>query len=408
MSQFDGPVTFNENVRLANQNKRLDVTGEIKVASTGNIRVHNETNSTSTTTGSIVTLGGVGIGKSMNIGGDIVGLNTPDIVGFGSITAVSFFGDGAGLTNTGAQLTESTSSPFASDERVVLTDKTSGTMTTAKTDAQLTFNFSNNRLTCGGGFVGDLIGNADSATTSANLSFGSANQVVFKNSSNDGATSANLTFDGTTLTGTALEIKLNDGKQIVFGTNNDFTIAHDDTNGGINCGKGDLIINAGGNNGDGVIIQTGTTHIAKFEKHSSTGKGGFELLYDGDTRIISQSWGVEIKNGELRCNDDIVAFNLSDINLKENITVIPNALDKINSLSGNTFTWKEDGTPSINHRRGMQDIGVIAQEVEALGIVGLTTTRDNGTKAVRYDRLIPILIQAVKELSAKVTALEGS
>ena len=37
LSQFDGPVTFNENVRLANQNKRLDVTGEIKVASTGNI-----------------------------------------------------------------------------------------------------------------------------------------------------------------------------------------------------------------------------------------------------------------------------------------------------------------------------------------------------------------------------------
>ena len=71
LSQFDGPVTFNENVRLANQNKRLDVTGEIKVASTGNIRVHNTTNSTSTTTGSIVTLGGVGIGKSMHIGGDI-------------------------------------------------------------------------------------------------------------------------------------------------------------------------------------------------------------------------------------------------------------------------------------------------------------------------------------------------
>ena len=67
LSQFDGPVTFNENVRLANQNKRLDVTGEIKVASTGNIRVHNVTNSTSTTTGSIVTLGGVGIGKSMHM-----------------------------------------------------------------------------------------------------------------------------------------------------------------------------------------------------------------------------------------------------------------------------------------------------------------------------------------------------
>ena len=57
---------------------------------------------------------------------------------------------------------------------------------------------------------------------------------------------------------------------------------------------------------------------------------------------------------------------------------------------------------------GAQDLGVIAQEVEALGLTGLTTTRENGIKAVRYEKLIPVLIQAVKELSAKVSALEGS
>ncbi len=62
----------------------------------------------------------------------------------------------------------------------------------------------------------------------------------------------------------------------------------------------------------------------------------------------------------------------------------------------------------MNGYGGKDDVGVIAQEVEALGLVGLTTTRDNGVKAVRYEKLIPVLIQAVKELSAKVTALEGS
>ena len=108
--------------------------------------------------------------------------------------------------------------------------------------------------------------------------------------------------------------------------------------------------------------------------------------------------------GKLHVGDDIIAFAASDRNLKENITVIPNALDKVNALSGNTFTWKS-GTEFVG---GKEDLGVIAQEVEALGLVGLTTTRDDGTKAVRYDRLIPVLIQAVKELSAKVTALEGS
>ena len=48
----------------------------------------------------------------------------------------------------------------------------------------------------------------------------------------------------------------------------------------------------------------------------------------------------EIKNGELRVTGDDIAFSGSDRNLKENITVIPNALDKINSISGNTFKWK--------------------------------------------------------------------
>ena len=100
---------------------------------------------------------------------------------------------------------------------------------------------------------------------------------------------------------------------------------------------------------------------------------------------------------------DLIAFSSSDRNLKENITVIPNALDKVNSLSGNTFTWKSGSyNESIN-----DDTGVIAQEVEALGLPGITTTREDGTKAVRYERLIPVLIQAIKELEARVKTLEG-
>ena len=48
---------------------------------------------------------------------------------------------------------------------------------------------------------------------------------------------------------------------------------------------------------------------------------------------------------------------------------------------------------------------MIAQEIEALGLPGITTTREDGVKAVRYEKLVPVLIQAIKELSAKVDAL---
>ena len=98
----------------------------------------------------------------------------------------------------------------------------------------------------------------------------------------------------------------------------------------------------------------------------------------------------------LSVGGDIIAFSGSDRNLKDNIVAIPNALDKVKAISGNTFTWKSTSAA---------DTGVIAQEIEALGLAGITTTRDDGTKAVRYDKLIPVLIEAVKELSAKVDDL---
>tara|TARA_B100000676_G_scaffold177501_1_gene174177 strand:- start:695 stop:6208 length:5514 start_codon:yes stop_codon:yes gene_type:complete len=98
-------------------------------------------------------------------------------------------------------------------------------------------------------------------------------------------------------------------------------------------------------------------------------------------------------------NADIIAYATSDENLKENIVAIPDALSKVISISGNTYTWKEGGEHTGD------DTGVIAQEVEALGLPGTVVTRDDGTKAVRYEKLIPVLIEAIKELSAKVDDL---
>ena len=56
---------------------------------------------------------------------------------------------------------------------------------------------------------------------------------------------------------------------------------------------------------------------------------------------------------------------------------------------------------------GESDTGVIAQQVAALGLPGITTTREDGTMAVRYERLVPLLIEAIKELEARVKTLEG-
>ena len=96
----------------------------------------------------------------------------------------------------------------------------------------------------------------------------------------------------------------------------------------------------------------------------------------------------------------MIAYATSDKRLKDNISPIKQALDKVKSLSGNTFDWNE-----ASGKEG-SEVGVIAQEVDALNLPGITTIRDDGTYAVRYEKLVPVLIEAIKELSTKVDSLE--
>jgi hypothetical protein len=109
-------------------------------------------------------------------------------------------------------------------------------------------------------------------------------------------------------------------------------------------------------------------------------------------------------SGEIVASGDIVAFFSSDIRLKENIQPIQNALEKVESISGNTYDWKE-GFEELHSHKG-NDVGVIAQEIEEI-LPQIVTNRDNGYKAVQYEKLVPLLIEAIKELSAKVKQLEN-
>jgi hypothetical protein len=103
--------------------------------------------------------------------------------------------------------------------------------------------------------------------------------------------------------------------------------------------------------------------------------------------------------GRFEASNDIVAFSSSDIRLKNNITIIENPLEKVLKLGGYSFDW--------NDKQGTytgKDYGIIAQEVEAL-FPEMVTTRDNGYKAVKYDRLIPVMIEAIKEQQTQINKL---
>ena len=107
--------------------------------------------------------------------------------------------------------------------------------------------------------------------------------------------------------------------------------------------------------------------------------------------------------GLIRATNDVIAFYSSDERLKANKVLIKGALYKINQLGGYEFDW----IPMVGiHENEGHDIGVIAQQVEQL-FPELVTTRDNGYKAVKYEKLTAILIEAIKELTIKVENLQN-
>ena len=406
LSQFDGPVTFNNNVRLSDPTKQLTTESAIRAQ---DARFRDTTQSTSISTGSVVIDGGLGVAKNIYIGNNLIpsadsssdiGTNT---IRFANVYADNFYGDGANLTNTGAQMSE----PATGTHRVTLTNVFSGTMITGFTDSTLEFNLGTNTLFAPNvnatTFTGALSGNASSASLVDVNSFttgtfdvvlvdgaGSTQQLGrdagfrYDPSSNIIEVTGGATIDNVTI-GVAggAEVNTTSGNLVLDSDGGTVEITDNlTTTGNVTLGNG---------TGDSTVV-SGTLAVQSTTDTSSKTTGA-----------LTVSGGVGI-NKNLRVGQDIYAFSSSDRNLKDNITVIPNALDKVNALSGNTFTWKSTAVNYDWLHEG-QDTGVIAQEVEALGLPGITTTRDDGTKAVRYERLVPVLIQAIKELSAKVDAL---
>ena len=103
--------------------------------------------------------------------------------------------------------------------------------------------------------------------------------------------------------------------------------------------------------------------------------------------------------GYVNASGDMSAVNFnstSDESLKENVTTITRALDKVTQLRGVNFDWIDSGKSAT---------GVIAQEIEAV-LPEVVSEDDNGIKHVAYGNLVGVLIEAIKELKAEIEDLK--
>ena len=281
LSQFDGPVTFNGEVRMT---RPLTLNNNLRVNGVVDIRNTNDASSCGDTNAALRIAGGVAIGKKLYVCGDV-------------------------------RFTSSTTSSSSSTGALVVT---------------------------GGVGIGEFLNVASDTSFGRNLTVTGISTFTGLLDANGGATIDNI------------RIGISGDNEIDTSTGN-LTI---DSAGGTTTVDDDLVVS-------GALTVNGTTTI----------------------------------NGDLRVTGDITAFYTSDQRLKDNITPIDDPLAKVLSISGNTYIWNEKSGKEGN------DVGVIAQEILEV-LPEAVATRDNGYLAVDYHKIVPLLVEAIKELSQKVSDLE--
>jgi len=219
----------------------------------------------------------------------------------------------------------------------------------------------------------------------------------------DARLSANVVFanGATTITGAqsfTANVNLGDSNYINLGASQDLQIYHDGSNSIIaDTGTGDLLLR--GN--DEVKLQVGASNDNAVVALAS---GGVSLRYAALEKLVTESGGIAV-TGAITATGDITAFYTSDETLKTNIENIENPMDKVAQINGVSYNWTEEAQAKYDHLSGDKEIGVIAQQVEKV-LPEMVGTRDDGTKAVRYERMCALLIECVKDLQSQVNDLK--
>ena len=355
------------------------------------------------------------------------------------------------VTGTSAQLASAISDETGSGALVFASSPTLTTPTIAQVNASTDFT-----VDAGGDIILDADGGdvflKDAGVTYGvlNNNTGSAGNLVLKSSTNnalafstDGTTPKALLYGGvqgsyfstsaSLTSGPAFMSGVSAGSTSIFGTlGTDPSGSNMDYKGGwahnigFDSSTGSFIVKSdGANSGGAMILSTAGGSGIEFYPVPSTGASdqtitGNNMYNNHRKMVIDQNGRLTVygsahisgtglavgtgitpsaTNGRIDAANDVVAFSTSDERLKTNIALIENALTKVTLLRGVEFTWDE--ATKEHHGYEGKDTGVIAQDVAQV-LPEVVQVRDNGYMAVKYEKMIGLLIEAIKELNAKV------
>jgi len=434
LSQFDGPVTFNKDISFNDD-----------------VRIKSPTESEASGNGALTVVGGVGVGKNLNVNGDSKftgistfsgGLKIPDknsgVITVGNdgdliIDHNQDTGNSRLRSTTGALKLKAPNDKNVTVERIDVSEGGTDGNNVALFDMDAGVALYWNGSTSVGKkiettAVGVKIYDECHATTfhgnGANLTQVPASGIT----GSPDATFTDITcrnLDSTGIsTSSQFTTKVNSG---------DLNWAMLGTDGGLELVRSDETTTAGGPYIDFKKLETsGATDVdmdARFQMgiNSSSDIGSLLFKVINDIGNLPNTVGVgnlvtrlEVKpkngttyaggvkvTGDLEVTGDITALT-SDIRLKDEISPITKALDKVKSISG--FTYKHNETAKVECDIDTGDqrfVGVSAQEIqEVLPEAVKPAPSNNEYLTVQYEKLVPLLIESIKELSAKVEKLE--
>jgi len=323
---LSGTATNATNITLADESADTTCFPVFATSATGNQAPKTGSNLTFNSangTLSATTFSGSGTFTTVTASGDItangniVGDSSTNISGISSVTASTFFGDGSGLSNTGASLSAASGS-----QRVVLTSLTTGTMTSAATEAALAYNASTDTLTAGtfsgsGASLTSIPNGALDNSTISGVSLGSNLNTLTLNTSGTGL-SGSQTYNGSgaaTFTVTSNATSANTASAIV---------ARD---GSGNFSAGTITADLSGN-ADTATLATASTYITVDDESSDT--TCFPVFTTAASGILSPKTGTNLAFNSSNGTLTATTFSGSGASL----TSIPNGALTNSTISG--------------------------------------------------------------------------
>ena len=174
---------------------------------------------------------------------------------------------------------------------------------------------------------------------------------------------------------------------------------------------GDIVLDADGTD---IVLKDNGTEFGSFKRASSdfvikSATSDKDILLkgsDGGATItalqldMSEGGNAQflgnISGSQIEASGDVIAFGSSDKRLKDNIQPITEPLWKVSQIGGYTFDWNEKQDTYEGH-----DVGVVAQEIHKV-LPEVVAERSNGYLGVKYEKIVPLLIESIKELKKEV------